>query len=279
MKGPGYCYAATYWNKYNKPELSHVKIGYFTTKEIEQAIYNNYSRILSPLCVILIIPCFDASLGETIIHRGLESVRRDPKHEIFDLSEKIDSFFQIADMIIKLNFINGKSLDLKYNIDWQKWAYEKKLLKIERKLDFVYKQKDSKKNIKNNNNNDKIEKTIDIIESQQVKEYLNNDIIATDYINGDSTKNIKNISNNNDKIEKTVDMTESQQVKEFLNDNDKIEKTVDMTESQQVKEFLNDNIIATVNSTDYIKGTDLWKLFNKYRIIRNIKMDKKSIII
>lgn len=246
MKGPGYCYGVTYWSRYNKPEYSHVKIGYFTTKEIEQVIHNNYSRILTPLCVICIVPCVNALLGESWLHNGLESVRRDPRHEIFDLTGKVDLFYQIIDMIVKLNVVNGKQLNLRYNIDWQKWAFKKKLVRIQRKLSYTHIQ-----NVQNTHEN--------------------------------CTQILINIEiNDNEKDENKVKELNNSQIKELKDETMKINeeniKKFSNEEEKYVYKFVNKNIILTNDSYSYLTGKLLWEKFNKWRESKNIFHIKKTVL-
>lgn len=105
MSSYGYCYFVTRLLNNGKPDLSRTKGGYTEELMIEEFIYKNYSRILTPIYVLDIIPTSNASLTEKLFFHTLNKYRVDEKHEIFDLES--DSSRVMLE----------KTKEIQYNID------------------------------------------------------------------------------------------------------------------------------------------------------------------
>ena len=94
---PGYVYAVC-----RQGDLSGAKLGYTTSLVPEAYINANYSRSMSPLQVLGVVPCANARLSEKVLFHLLHKRRLHPRHEVFDLSDGLqqlaDAFQYLRDM-------------------------------------------------------------------------------------------------------------------------------------------------------------------------------------
>lgn len=127
----GYAYAVSRLRKDGKIDWTRVKIGFFTSMKIEQEIHNNYSRTLTPLCIVETIPVGDARKAEAVMHYSLAKKRLNRKHEIFDLSTRgAEADFRKAcetvRMIDKMSGLTGPDDRM---IDYEKWKIHREAAK------------------------------------------------------------------------------------------------------------------------------------------------------
>lgn len=156
----GYSYAVTRYDDNNMPDFTRVKLGYFKNIKIEREIYNNYSRILTPICVLYILPTVDAELAEKIVHHALDKVRIDPHHEIFNLKNDLNIYYDTVNMIKIMDKNSGKEMPWRTNVSYKYWQVaidaakigRNKIKEYEKKVEST-KHKKTKLEIKNNKKN------------------------------------------------------------------------------------------------------------------------------
>lgn len=84
----GYIYAVC-----RTGDASAVKIGFTTSFAVEQYLHDSYSRTLSPLQILLVIPVSNARLSEGVIHHVLQPYRIMNEHELFNLSLGLEPLY------------------------------------------------------------------------------------------------------------------------------------------------------------------------------------------
>lgn len=142
MSSCGYCYFVTRLLNDGKPDLSRVKGGYSEELMIEEFIYKNYSRILTPIYVLDIIPASNASLTEKLFFHTLNKYRVDEKHEIFDLEsdESRDMLERTKEIQYNIDILSGLPFPPVREISYKKWIEnknKKKKIKIEKEKNQV----------------------------------------------------------------------------------------------------------------------------------------------
>ncbi|KAL3159503.1 hypothetical protein ABBQ38_009921 [Trebouxia sp. C0009 RCD-2024] len=93
--GWGYVYAVC-----NRGHYSSIKIGLTTIACVERYLHESYSRALSPLEIIFVIPVANARLAESLLHHILAQHRVDERHELFDLSQAMDKLQMAKEAVL-----------------------------------------------------------------------------------------------------------------------------------------------------------------------------------
>lgn len=140
----GYCYLVTRFIGTHEPDKTRVKIGFLTNYAVEAELHKWYSRSLTPLCILCIIPIGNARVAEGTIHFALDKFRLNPNHEIFDLSSSYawSSFENAARLLKELQHLSGTPLPLVRPFDYQHWRMARdaarvgktRMNKLERKI-------------------------------------------------------------------------------------------------------------------------------------------------
>ncbi len=118
MPKRGYVYAVCQQGNH-----ASVKVGYTTLLAVEQYVHESYSRSLSPLQILRVLPTSHASLAEKNVHHYLTPHRLHHKHELFDLSSgRLSLFDEACDIVRGLDRASGLPVPLDRFFCYERWA-------------------------------------------------------------------------------------------------------------------------------------------------------------
>lgn len=105
MLARGYVYAVC-----QRGQRHSAKVGFTTALEVERFIYESYSRSLTPLEIVLVLPASKARLAESVFHHAMSEQRLHDKHELFDLSDGLGPLWRARDLVLAKRPLPGAHL-------------------------------------------------------------------------------------------------------------------------------------------------------------------------
>lgn len=148
----GYNYLVTRTKSDGTPDMSRIKIGYFTGENIEEKIYKTYSRSLTPVYLFDYVRSNHAIWSETAFHYALDKFRVDPRHEVFDLSssEALNTYREAKRYIEGLVELSDRQTPVERSVNYQWWLIARDsarlgIVKSKRCLDALEKREAAKR--------------------------------------------------------------------------------------------------------------------------------------
>lgn len=121
---PGYVYAVC-----NQGNYGSVKIGFTTLLAVEGYLHAAYSRSLTPLEIIFVMPAANARLSESVMHHLLAQHRVDQNHELFDLSAGLQQLWDAKETMMLLDVTSKLPVPVDRPVNIQYWKLAKEAAK------------------------------------------------------------------------------------------------------------------------------------------------------
>ena len=102
-----------------------VKIGFTSLLTVEKYLHDCYSRSLSPLQILLVLPTSNARLAESLIHHTLAEYCLHERHELFDLAAGLELLLQARELVVMADRMANTPLPPERPFCMDRWSLHK----------------------------------------------------------------------------------------------------------------------------------------------------------